>query len=78
MERLTSVFCRVLFLVALTLATVAVVEKFANLLGYTIVKIYAPWRLLEFAVVIIIFIIPLQLREIKYQLRVKGFGRLGD
>jgi len=78
MERLISVFCRFLFLVALALATIAVVEKSANLLGYTIVKIYAPWRLLEFAVVIILFIIPLQLREIKYHLRAKGFGRLGD
>jgi len=78
MERLTSVFCRVLFIVAFILAATAVFEKFINVLGYTVIKVYAPWRLLEFAVVVLLFIIPLQLREIKYELRGRGLGRFGD
>jgi hypothetical protein len=71
MERLTSIVCRVLFVVAFILAGIAIWEKLANLLGYTFVKVYAPWRLLEFAVVVLLFIIPLQLREIKYVFRGK-------
>ncbi|MBW1674073.1 MAG: hypothetical protein JRJ45_10605 [Deltaproteobacteria bacterium] len=71
MERLTSLVCRALFIVAFILAAIAVWEKLVNFFGYTFMKIYGPWRLLEFAVVVLLFVIPLQLREIKYVLRGK-------
>lgn len=65
MERLTSIIRRGLYVLALILAGAAVLEKFANHFGYIIFKTYAPWRLFEFAVIVILFLIPLQLWEIK-------------
>jgi hypothetical protein len=71
MERLTSIVSRVLFIMAFILAGFAIWEKVANLIGYTFMIVYAPWRLIEFSVVVLLFIIPLQLREIKYLFRGK-------
>jgi hypothetical protein len=52
MSDLTSLISRVLFVASFLLATVAVLEKVANLFGYTIIlATYEPWRLLEFAAI---------------------------
>ena len=69
MERFSSIVSRVLFIAAFILAGIAVLEKFANLLGYTVISVYYPWRLLEFAVVVLLFVIGRQLREIKVIIR---------
>ena len=69
MERLTSIVSRVFFITAFILAGVAVWEKLANFLGFTLIGVYSPWRLLEFASVVLLFVIGLQLREIKTIIR---------
>ncbi len=66
MKLLTSVLCRVLFVGAFLLAGLAVWEKLANIVGYTVLQgRYAPSRLLEFSVVALLFVVALLLREIR-------------
>jgi hypothetical protein len=67
MTQLTRIASLVLFWAALLAAGVAVWEKLANLFGYTMnfVMGYAPSRLLELSVTALLFVIVLQLREIK-------------
>lgn len=73
MKTLTSLLSRVLFVAAFALAALGVWEKLARLLGYTVVRgYYDPWRLLEYAVVALLFVMALQLREIKMTMREKG------
>jgi hypothetical protein len=73
MSELTSLISRVLFVASFLLATVAVLEKVANLFGYTmILAMYEPWRLLEFAAIALLFVVALQLREIHHALVAKG------
>jgi len=62
---LSSVMSRVLFLVAFLLASLAVWEKLLNAFGFTVLRDYAPSRLLEYAAVAVLFVIALQLREMK-------------
>jgi hypothetical protein len=73
MQRLTSILSRVLFVIAFVLAGLAVWERLARLLGFTVVRGYFdPWRLLEYSAVALLFVIALQLREIKMSPRQKG------
>ena len=69
MENLSSITSQTLFLAAFGLAGVAVWEKLANLVGLSLTFLggYAPSRLLELAVVALLFVIVLQLREMKKQ-----------
>jgi len=63
--KVSSFMSRVLFLVAFLLAGLAVWEKLLNAVGFTVLRGYAPSRLLEYAAVAVLFVIALQLREIK-------------
>jgi len=73
MQQLTSILSRVLFVVAFVLAGLGAWERLARLFGYTVLRgHYEPWRLLEFSAVAILFVMALQLREIKMSLRAKG------
>ena len=63
--KLSSVMSRVLFLVAFLLTGLAVWEKLLNAFGFTMLRGYAPSRLLEYAAVAVLFVIALQLREMK-------------
>ena len=73
MKAITSILSRVLFVVSFALAGLAVWEHLARLLGYTVVRgHYDPWRLLEYTAVALLFVIALQLRDIKMTLREKG------
>jgi len=65
MTKLISWISRVLFVLASVLAGLAVWEKLANLMGQTLLRSYTPSRLLELAVVLLLFVIDLQLRELK-------------
>ncbi len=65
MDKLTSLTSRVLFLLAFALAGVAVWEKLANFMNQTLLRGYAPSRLLEFSAVALLFVVALQLREMK-------------
>ncbi len=65
--KLISLANRVLFVAAFALAGLAVLEKLANLFGFTLAFAvsYPPSRLLELSAVALLFVIALQLREIK-------------
>ena len=74
MQQLTRIVCRILFVVAFLSAGLGVSERLARLFGYTILRgsYGLPWRLLEFSAVTLLFVIALQLREIKMSLRARG------
>ena len=65
MDRLTSNASSILFVLAVAFAGLAVVEKLANLTGYSLVLLvgFTPSRLLELAAVALLFVIAIQLRE---------------
>jgi hypothetical protein len=65
MKQLTSIICRILFVASFVLAGIGVWEKLANLSGLTFLRGYDPWRVLELSAVALLFVIALQLREIK-------------
>jgi hypothetical protein len=73
MKLLTSIASRFLFAVAFVLAGLGVWERLARLFGYTVVRGYFdPWRLLEYSAVALLFVLALQLREIRIALIAKG------
>ena len=72
MEKLASLVSRILFVLAFVFAAFAVWEKLANMFGYTLLRIYSPWRLLEFSAIVLLFLIALQLREIKLSIKTEG------
>ena len=67
---LTSILCRLFFVVSLLLLFIALWDKFIRLFGWTISWItYLPGRLLEFSAVLMIFVIALLLRQIREGLK---------
>src|SRR5713101_4620270 len=69
-DKLLSAFSRLCFLGAFLLLVTAIVERFVNLFGYTILRgTYTGGRILEFAAVLIMFVIALTLREVRDALR---------
>ncbi len=65
-SRFSSLVCRILFIASFVLAGSAVGEKLANMVGYTLTRgYYSTWQLLEFSAISLLFVIVLQLREIK-------------
>jgi len=67
-EKIMSMASRLFFLVAFVLLGLGVIERIANQVGYTVAH-YAPGRLLEIAVILLIFVIAIQLRAIRLELR---------
>ena len=66
MNQMISVANRIFFAGAFILAGLAVWEKLANLMGLTLLRgYYDPARLLELSAVALLFVIALQLRELK-------------
>jgi hypothetical protein len=68
-EKLVSLVSRLFFLGALALLGFAVIEKIANMTGYTILRVSHEGRLLDLAVVLLVFVIAAQLREVKEELK---------
>jgi len=68
-EKLISITSRLFFLGAFVLLGIALIERVANGAGYTILQLYPGGRLLEFAVVLLVFVIAMQLREMKEELK---------
>jgi hypothetical protein len=68
-EKLLSVLSRVFFAGAFLLFALAVIERLANASGYTLLQGYRGGRILEFAAILLIFVIALQLREMKMLLK---------
>jgi len=71
LEKLSSITSRVFFLGAFVLLGLAVIERVANAAGYTILQLYRGGRLLDFAAILLVFVIALQTREMKEELKSK-------
>jgi hypothetical protein len=72
-EKWMSFLSRALFLASFLLLLIAVVERLVNYLGYTIVGGgYAPGRMLEFAGIMLLFVIAILLRQAREELRRKA------
>jgi len=69
LEKLISTLSRLFFLGAFVLLGLALIERIANATGYTILQLYRAGRLLEIAVVLLVFVIAMQLREMKQELK---------
>ncbi len=69
MDKLLSWVSRLFFLGAFVLLGLAVLERIANLFGYTFSPTYQSGRLLEFAVALLVFVIAMQLRQMKEGLK---------
>jgi hypothetical protein len=69
LEKLVSLVSRLFFLVGFVLLGLALIERIANAFGYTILQVYSGSRLLDAAVVLLVFVIAVQLREMKEELK---------
>ena len=69
LDKLISGISRLFFFGAFVLLGLAVVERVANEAGYTILQVARAARLLDFAVVLLVFVIAMQLREMKEELK---------
>jgi hypothetical protein len=65
MEQLWSIAARLFFVGAFALLLAAVSERIVNFFGYTLLFGYTPVRLLEYASVLLLFIIAIMLRQIR-------------
>lgn len=63
---------RVFFVGAFVFAVSAAVEKIANILGTSLLKGYRPHDLLEWAVIALIFVIAMELHQIRLLLSSKS------
>jgi len=73
MKKLETLLYKILFFACFLLGALAVLERALNFLGYTLLRgYYAPFRLLEFSAVGLLFVIVLQLRQIQLSLNSKG------
>ncbi len=71
-KQLTSLISRVLFIASFLIVGIIVWEKLANMIGLTLTRgYYTNLQLMEFSVVALLFVIALQLREIKISLETK-------
>ena len=70
LEKLISLISRFFFFGAFVLLGLAAVERVANEAGYTILQgVTRAGHLLDFAVVLLIFVIAMQLRAMKEELK---------
>jgi len=72
MDSFIRLLCRSLFLLSFLLAIIAVSGKLGKMLGFRVLSGYPPSRLLAFSAVSLLFVIALQLREIKKALNSKN------
>jgi hypothetical protein len=72
-DKLTSFFNRVFFLAAFVLLALAVVDRVVAWFGYTILgAAYSAGRLLEFAAIMLLFVLALLVRQMRDGLHGKG------
>jgi len=71
-KHITSLASRVLFILSIIIACIPIWEKLANIIGFTVVQgYYTSWQIWEIAVIILLYVIALQLREIKLSIASK-------
>ena len=65
-EQTTSLISRVFFLGAVVLLALSILEGAAHVMGYTILRrTFEPGRLLEYAVILLVFVVAMLLRQIR-------------
>lgn len=65
-NKLISLISRILFIISFSLVGLSILEKIANINGSTLLRgNYSPWHLMELSAIALLFVIALQLREIK-------------
>ncbi len=70
LQKLISITSRIFFVGAFVLLGLAVIERVANTTGYTILDLTTSTvHLLDAAVVLLVFVIAIQLREMKEELK---------
>jgi hypothetical protein len=70
LEKWISAFSRIFFVLAFAVLAVAVIERIVNFAGYTIVgRMYTGGRLLEFSGILLLFVIAIQVREVRETIR---------
>lgn len=69
LEKLESTVSRVLFLGAFLLLALAVTERIANELEYTILRVVRAATVLDTAVVLLVFVIAMEVRAIREALK---------
>jgi hypothetical protein len=68
--KLNSLGSRLFFIAALVLLAIAVLERTAHVMGYTILQgAYTAGRMLEFSALLVTFVIALLLRQIREELK---------
>ena len=69
----TSLLSRVLFFASFLLLGIAVLERLVNFFGFTVLGTsYTPGRMLEFAGIMLLFVIAILLRQTREELRRKS------
>ena len=69
-QQISSLANRGLFVGAFVLLALAVVEWVTNLAGYTLLRgVYSAGRLMEFAAILLIFVITLLLRQMRDEVK---------
>ena len=69
-DKLTSIFCRLFFAIALILVFVAVLDRVLRFFGWTLTFFtYQPGRIFEFSGIFMIFVVALLLRQIRDRLK---------
>jgi len=66
LDKLISYVSRLFFAVAFLMGALAIFERIANLVGFTLLRgMYNPGRMLELAALLLIFVIAVLLRQIR-------------
>ena len=66
MEKVISLCCRLFFFVSFVFLALSLVESIARRMGYTILRhTFEPARLLEYAVILLVFVVAMLLRQIR-------------
>lgn len=72
-NKIISLISWIFFVASFVIAGIALWEKLANLIGLTLMRgYYSNMQLLEFSAIALLFVITIQLREIKKYLAAKG------
>ncbi len=70
LDKLLSAVSRLFFWGALVLLVIAIAERVVNVFGYTILRgAYTAGRMLEFAAVLLIFVIAMSLQQLRDSLK---------
>jgi len=70
LEKVTSMISRAFFVLAFALLGLAVIERVVNVFEYTVLgRVYTAGRLLELSVVLLLFVLAVQLREVREAVR---------